>query len=237
MGKPIRRSLQRIEVALRRLTWRAGLAGVSAIMVGILVSAIAYSGRKGEPCNPLNHFVSELGEIGVSDAALAFNSSLVVAGLCFTVFLVGVAVYLRSWFSFVFGGAGLVTGVSGLMVGLLPMNNLEPHIIAAMTFFNSGMVTMGLFSAHALLSRQRRFPRSFSVAGILVTAVFALFLYLPSPSEPTGDLAEATSGLLENRPGVWLVAMLEWLVVLSVVVWVAAVAFYLRLQDRRTEGK
>ena len=64
----------------------AGLVGVTAISLGSIATAIAYSGKQGEAFNPLNHWVSELGELGVSELASVFNLSLIVGGVCFVIF-------------------------------------------------------------------------------------------------------------------------------------------------------
>ena len=69
----------------------AGLIGVTAISLGSIATAIVYSGKQGEAFNPLNHWVSELGEVGVSDLASVFNVSLIVGGVCFVVFMIGLA--------------------------------------------------------------------------------------------------------------------------------------------------
>ncbi len=60
----------------------AGLAGVLAVLLGSLVAGIFYRGKDGERYSPLNHFISELGEEGVSAKAGWFNLSLIVSGLC-----------------------------------------------------------------------------------------------------------------------------------------------------------
>ncbi|MFX1265657.1 MAG: hypothetical protein ACFFH0_09785, partial [Promethearchaeota archaeon] len=46
-----------------------GIVGSLVGLVFILGAQIPYSGRHGEPFSMLNHFVSELGEIGVSEFA------------------------------------------------------------------------------------------------------------------------------------------------------------------------
>ena len=52
-----------------------------------VVTALAYTGSKGQPYSPLNHWVSELGEVGVSELASVFNVGLIIGGLCFAVFM------------------------------------------------------------------------------------------------------------------------------------------------------
>ncbi len=44
----------------------AGMAGVLTVLLGSLVAVFFYRGKDGERYSPLNHFISELGEEGVS---------------------------------------------------------------------------------------------------------------------------------------------------------------------------
>jgi hypothetical membrane protein len=214
---------------LRAVTAIAGLSGTGLLALGSLITALAYDGRTGESYSLLNHFVSELGEVGVSELAWLFNGALFIGGLCLTVFLLGLAAYMRAgWFSVTFGAVGLVTGVSGALVGIFPMTNMAPHIRVAMTFFNMGLVATLIFSLYVLLSRQRRFPRWFLVPGLLATVFFAGFLYLPQPdAQPSEGMLETALRLMANRPDVWPMAILEWGVIISILVWALVVSLYL----------
>ncbi len=60
----------------RLATAAVGIGGVSIILLGALISALAYEGRNGQAYRFLNHFVSELGEVGVARLAWAFNGGL-----------------------------------------------------------------------------------------------------------------------------------------------------------------
>ena len=74
-----------------RLAACAGIVGAGAIGIGSVVTAIVYRGADGEPYSPLNHFVSELGELAQSELAGVFNAGLMVGGICFAVFMSGLA--------------------------------------------------------------------------------------------------------------------------------------------------
>src|SRR3989304_4746513 len=58
------------------------LAGALSAILGSLTAAAAYRGRQGETYSLLNHFISELGEAGVSRLAWVFNLGLILCGLC-----------------------------------------------------------------------------------------------------------------------------------------------------------
>lgn len=210
-----------------------GLGGVTTIFVGALITALAYEGPSGEAYRFWNHFVSELGEVGVSRLAWVFNGGLIFGGVGVIVFMVGLARLIPGWFRYVFGIAGLATGISGTLVGVFPMNRLQPHIQVAMQFFNMGLLTMTLFSLYVLFSRQRRFPRWFLIPGVLAVACFAAFLYFPMPEDVSAGLP-TTHGLITNRPDVWWLAIAEWSAVGAVLGWILIMSLYLWTQARQS---
>ena len=137
----------------------AGLIGAGLIILSSVISAFLYVGKYGEQYSFLNHFISELGEAGVSKGATVFNAGLFLGGLFLTFFMTGVATYLGGWFGILFGVVSVVTGLSGALVGIFPMNNLTQHMRVALTFFYSGMVTTILFSVYVLFSNQEKFHK------------------------------------------------------------------------------
>ncbi len=212
---------------IRRIAVIAGFVGVGLIVLGSLITALAYRGRLDEPYSFLSHFVSELGEVGVSDWAAVFNLGLIAGGLCLTVFMLALAVVMRHWFSVPFGLVGVITGVSGALVGVFPMNDMDNHVTVAMTFFNTGWIVTGLFALYVLLARGHAFPRWLAVPGLVAAVCFVAFLQASTPgAETTTDvLAVPTS-----RPEVWIVPILEWAVIASVLVWIALTALVLHRQ-------
>jgi len=57
-----------------------GLCGSLFIMFTMLVTGLVYRGKQGETYSVFNHYISELGEVGVSQWALLFNLGLIVGG-------------------------------------------------------------------------------------------------------------------------------------------------------------
>ena len=217
----------------RGLGWRLGLIGVGLISLGSLAAGLAYRGKLGEAYSPLNHFVSELGEVGVSELAWAFNTGLFLGGLCLVFFLLHLGKLIGGWLGALFGIFGLACGVSGTMVGVFPMNNLSPHIFWAMNFFNLGLGLMVFFSLIVLFGRGN-LPRWLAAPGLLGVAAFAAFLYTPAPAtEEMDTLAAAHTMMTTARPDVWQMAVFEWAAVGSVLVWAALVTGVLLVRTRR----
>ena len=60
----------------------AGLLGSLIGLIGTLIPGLVYRGSQNEPYSFLNHFISELGEKGISKLAWVFNLSMILSGLC-----------------------------------------------------------------------------------------------------------------------------------------------------------
>lgn len=229
---------------LRRALRAGGLLGPAILLAGVGVPALAYVGRAGEAYSPLNHFVSELGEVGVSPLAWMFNGSLVVSGVLMALFLLGMGFHLRSRLGWAAALAGVVAGLGTSAVGLIPMNDLHPHLRAAFTFFDGGLVTVALFTAAVLRDRRRRLPRWLAWPGAATGLAFAAFLAWPFVAgAPDIRAMDPDSGV--PRPAVWGIAVLEWAVLITVVGFIACTAVaaggmareQARNRDRNADGE
>jgi hypothetical protein len=217
---------------LQRYYAQIGLWGVGILLTASLLTAMVYRGQLGERYQPLNHFVSELGEVGISQWASLFNSALIVSSVCFVIFLLGLAQRIGGWLGGILGITGVLLSIFGMMVGFVPMNYLKPHIFWAMGFFNLGLVFTSLFSL-AILWGKHNLPKSLTIPGGLAWLAFASFLYLPKLNQSsTGapPLTETIQKLAQPRPTVWTLALLEWLAVGSILLWMLWVAWAMHRQ-------
>ena len=208
----------------------AGMIGVAAIAGGSLVAAIAYKGTGGEAYNPTNHFVSELGELGVSQLAIAFNLGLMAGGIGFVLFMVALARSMGGRLRWAWGPIGVVAGIGGFFVGIFPMNELARHTTAAMTFFNLGWIAVGIASVDFVLRRDPRFPRPLAAVGALT--VIAFIGFLRSIDSNTVSPAEVLAAP-DHRPAFWIVPTLEWAVIAGILAWVFLTAWAWRRALRR----
>lgn len=121
------------------------------MILGTLISAFAYRGKQGETYSPLNHFISELGEIGVSHLAWVFNTGLILCGIILIPACISLGMILPGFLSKLGMFSGVIAAVGLALVGFNLMNKLKPHGKAAVTFFsrwfNNGVI---LFAGNRL---------------------------------------------------------------------------------------
>jgi hypothetical membrane protein len=196
----------------------AGLLGTGAIAIGCAVAATRFVGRAGETYSPLDHFISELGEVAISAGAAWFNGGLVVGGSCFALMMIGLWTLDRHALLRLASAVGVVSGLAAASVGLLPMDDLGPHLAAAFGFFFTGLAAVGLFCAYVAIGR--RLPRALALAGAPAFLAFAVFLVLTFAAPP--QMEQILDPSLRPRP--WAVPIAEWAVLVTTLSWIVAVA-------------
>lgn len=206
-----------IRSRLDRLGIVAGLTGSSVLAIGSVVAGLAYRGAAGEPYSPVNHWVSELGERGVSVLAPVFNAALVVGGLGFVVFMIALAMARGTGSAILYGLVGVATGIAGTGVGLFPMNERGAHALVALTFFNLGWIAVGLASIDFVRRADPRFPRWLSGIGAATVLAFVAFLV---SLRTEGLLDGAGLAASDVRRTFWIVPTLEWAVIVGIIAWV-----------------
>lgn len=214
--------------ALSSSVFRAlGFAGPGLITLAILYSALRYRGKRNERFSLLNHFISELGELGVSPAARVFNAGLTLGGLALLPYVIWLGLVFRSLPGWLGSAAGVVAGLSVSAVGIFPMNRLSPHGRAAMTYFRAGLLMVGFFGLAILLQRPATImvPQAANLLSLLAVACYASFLVLltrTSPEEKPTDQLDPE--MIPERPRAWALAILEWAVFFSTILWLFGVA-------------
>ncbi len=206
--------------------------GSLAVLLGILVSAFVYRGKTGEKYSIFNHFISELGERGVSKLAIFFNVGMMIGGLAFVPVMIGLGLVLGSWWGILGMLCGVVAAVACFFVGVFPMDNMKPHGIAAMTYFRMGLVTILLFTVAIFVqpAASRQIPLAMNIAGILSIAAYAAFLVvigIKTQKNKAKQQAEALdTSETPDRPRFWILALLEWLVFFTTMLWFIGVAVF-----------
>jgi hypothetical membrane protein len=211
---------------LRRYYAASGLTGAGVVALFSLVAALFYTGPSGERYSLLNHFISELGQVGVSPLAWLFNLGLIIGGLLFLPFSLGLGLTLRSWVGGLGAAAGAGAALALAAVGLFPMNNLDPHVTAALTYFRLGLVTVVVFGlAIQLQPRNRVVVRRWANLASLAAAGSYLAFIVFMTRMPLTGANPLDPAFHSGRPGVWPLAVLEWAVFFSTIAWFAAIAW------------
>jgi hypothetical membrane protein len=199
-----------------------GFVGSAVGYLFILGAAIPYRGREGEPYSFARHFVSELGEIGVSDAAILFNTGLILAGFLFIPFMIGLGMYLDNIFGRIAGVVGVYSSVSIIFVGIFPMNYSEQHYLSAMSFFFSGLLMVLLWTLALLLQKESRIPKILAFGGLVNAFCFAAFLF--------GDYGSFSE--LSERPAFWLLPFFEWSIYFAIISYLLLISIYVWKKGR-----
>jgi hypothetical protein len=207
-----------------------GLIGSLLIMFSMLVSALFYRGKKGENYSVFNHYISELGEVGVSRLSLLFNLGLIIGGLTLIPFLVGMGLALGNLWGKIAMIVGIWTALSCTAVGIFPMNNMKSHYWVALSYFRSGLVTVLLFSI-AVFAQSAEFeiiPKISNLAGLFSVGCFAAFLLTTDTNKKKDESKEEALDpeSLPERPRFWKTTILEWAVFFSTIVWFLVLALF-----------
>ncbi len=207
-----------------------GLVGTGLIILAVLYPALVYRGKCGERYSLLNHFISELGEVGVSRAAGVFNSGLLLGGLILIPYILSLGISFGSFLGWLGTAAGIIAVLGVAAVGIFPMNNLKPHAIAAMTYFRAGLVMVFFFGLAIIFQPggEASIPQGANLLSLLAFLSYGAFLVLPlfrqKVKKPTEILDPEQ---MPERPRVWPLAALEWLVFFSTIVWLLGMTFFL----------
>ncbi len=201
-----------------------GIIGSIIGFVFILIPQLFYTGTLGEPFSMFNHYVSELGELGVSEFAMMFNIGLMLAGIFFIPFMIGFGLYLNNFIGKIAAIVGAFSALSIYLVGIFPMNNAVMHGITAISFFLSGLVMTILWAFAILAQRNVKIPKILSLGGFINAAIFAFFLY--GPWESFGA----------TRPAFSMKVTLEWTIYFAIVSYMFILALYVWRKEKNAES-
>jgi len=205
----------------------AGLTGVILGLIGVILPSLMYRGTKGEKYSFLNHYISELGETGVSRLAWVFNLGMILSGICIIVASLALGLVLPGFWAKAGLVLGVASGVALSLVGIFPMNKMERHFKAAVAFFRGGLLMVLFFSLAMVLQSGENplLPRVLGLLGMLPVLAFGVFIGLMWSVRNQDHEALDTAEL--ERPKVWKFAISEWSIYFSFIVWISVVALTL----------
>jgi hypothetical membrane protein len=207
-----------------------GLVGTGLIILAVLYPALVYRGKCGERYSLLNHFISELGEVGVSRAAWLFNSGLLLGGLILLPYMINLGISFGSFLGWLGTAAGILAVLGVAAVGIFPMNNLKPHTIAALTYFRSGLLMVFFYGLAIIFQTGGRtpIPQGANLLSVLAFLAYGAFLVFPMATNRVKDPADILDPeQIPERPRIWPLAALEWLVFFCTIVWMLGMTFFI----------
>ena len=215
----------------RKLTYVCGFLGPTILILGSLITAIPYRGKEGESYSILNHFISELGEVGVSTLAPVFNTSLILGGLILVIYVTGLGLYIHTKKAYIATAFGIFSCISCSLLGVFPTNNPSIHDALADSFFYSGLVATTLFTLGIIFDRENRVSKWLAVPAIITVAGFASFLMIPEAASLTR--VQSLHPHRFTRPDIWPTTISEWSVFISGIAWFVLTSVYLMTKEPR----
>lgn len=217
---------------LAQVTYRCGFIGITIILLATIAAALTFQDPQGYPYSLLNRNISDLGKPAVSTFAWLFNGGLMLGGLFLVGFMVGLSLCAGNAVLRFVALTGVIATVAVIFVGLFPVTQFYYHRNAAMIFFIGGSLTFALFTLMILVTDQRHFARWLALPSFAATLAFALFLSLPLYLYENPLQAYVLGPPGPDRPIFWLPSLLEWLVFVSVALWVLLFSAYLYRQEK-----
>lgn len=210
---------------LRIFGWLGALIVIFSTSYAVLV----YRGKNGERFSLFSYFISELGEIGVSQGAPIFNLGLILTGLCLLPATLLLGFLLNSLFGWLGAIAGAVAALGVTAVGLFPVNRLEGHVRAALTFFRAGLAMLIAFGIAIALQPAHRLvlPRGIALLNLLAALIYLAFLILLT-IRMRQKQADATLGIGPSgpRPRFRWLPTLEWMIFFVTLAWIGTISIF-----------
>jgi hypothetical membrane protein len=206
-----------------RIWTTSGILGSVTAIVMIITPVFFYIGRFGRPYSPLNHYLSELGEAGVSQLAWMFNYGLMLAAILLLPFLIGFGLYPKNMAGNLSSVAGLFTAVSLFLVGVYPMNNRDLHGLTSTWFYFGGLIMTALWTIALLTQKENLLPKGLALGGLVNLSIFFLFLFGPWPLMSIGW----------DRPDFSMRTTLEWGIFLALVGFILIASVYTKINGKK----
>jgi len=207
-----------MEINVNKLTYLSGFLGSLILVICCTVPAIPHPIGQEAPFSFLNHFMSELGCFKSSKLALVYNSGIFIGGFLLSLFMIGLGHHFRTRLGYAASVCGGFAGFACGLLGYFPLNRLVPHLILAYAFFIAWPVSIGLFSLQVLREPKNTLSRGLLSMGMVSISLFVLFLAMPFMIGMQRIMEVDLHQFV--RPPFIFTALLEWLMCLSVFIWV-----------------
>lgn len=208
-------------LAIRAATFGT-ILGTVILAWGIAASILFHGVNQAGPFSLLNHFVSELGWISRSPLAPVFNGSVAVGSLFFAPVMWALGLHFHTRLGYIAAGCGLASIAAASAVGWLSMDDIQPHLMATLLYFCAWLATVSLFTRAFCQEKSSKGSRIMVALGLL--SILSCLLLLACPKN---SLITAIQAIQRHepfyRPEIWWLAVIEWVVVFCMWLWIAAV--------------
>jgi hypothetical membrane protein len=162
--------------------------------------------------------------------ARLFNATLMASGAIITGFMVGMGLHIANKWAVAAACLGIISGVSCVLVGAIPMNSLLPHIIVSFSFFYTGMAAVVFFTQAIWLDRRNRLSRWLMFPGVLTFAAFFALALAPSVLGLTS--IESLDPRRVQRHELGPIPFIEWCVFAMINIWILSMTVGLALSRK-----
>lgn len=216
-----------------------GFTGLGGILIALLLPQLAFRNREGQSYSLSNHFVSELGWLEVSEFAFVFNAGLFLGGLFFAVYIIGVSLQFKGLWAVLTGLTGAIAAVAVSMVGVFPVTGhwfgLFLHGAAATASGVATYISVVTFALMVWFNNPGQISRLFIIYCLLILGCFAsgLLIRINRDVLPFMDFENIK---IINRPDRWIIPIVEWAIVISVISGLGFSAIYFEIRKRRLKN-
>ncbi|MHA1277170.1 MAG: DUF998 domain-containing protein [Candidatus Helarchaeota archaeon] len=152
-----------------------GLGGSTFFLIFIAIAIVFYNGSGGTRFSIQTQMISELGEVGSSSVAILFNGGMIIGGLIYIPFIIGLGSYFNHKLAKASMTAGLIAAISCILIGFVPMNYGHLHMIIALLFFLGNLFSITFFNFMTLSHGERKLPKVFLIPGALIMVIFLTY--------------------------------------------------------------
>jgi len=122
-----------------------------------------------------NWFTWALSDLGVHEAALIFNSGLIIGGILATIFAVGlVQIFRKQVLGFVGAFTLVLSSINLCAIGVFPESAGRIHFYVSLAFFTLLAISVFLIGASLIREPSQRYLGLFTILTVIVGSVTAL---------------------------------------------------------------
>ena len=149
----------------------AGLCGVVGPIISLSFIALAVNYSPW-----FNWFNNALSDLGVNEAALIFNSGLIIGGILTTIFAIGLMqIFRKQVLGFIGAFTLVLSSISLCAIGIFPESAGRIHFYVSVAFFALLVISLFFIGVALVRKSSQRYFGFFSIlAGLVAVAAWAI---------------------------------------------------------------